>query len=1137
MDDLSVSLAKRFGENPAYLLLGQSYLRIQTGSDLFLDACLAKYRSASSGAANYDSLLETEFSNSTNSALEWMQQLCSRLTAPDYLKVLASVQWNGVFSSAIDTLWEPSFANNWRTTQPVYSSDYAPPDIASRRNLHCTYLFGSVKRTDVDGRTPLTRAEWYQRKFVADRLVARLPELVSPFGTLVIEGYCGKRDWLNVSSLLPIIYQFSPNQVHIFSMGSENDIASELTDAVSKQIVTLHEQSLASFLQTVADLGFLDLGVEALHEEKARRISVRDKALCVPLEIWSATTRSAQILDDAILAPPKPISEDARYFEFRDFLAYPAARSMWTGFHRGYAFRREFENTLSKKTADALTSGGRNEKPLILHGQTGTGKTIALGSLAFALRIAKDCPVLYIPREAKDPQPSEIDAFCQWIENEVGQSTVVIWDGMRLAREYAQLMRYLTSRGRKVILVGSAYRCEPEIAKLVDLVEAPACLSEVEAKDFRVFLSRLVAVTDSTVATDVNFRDPSFLVALYRILPATRARLGRGVHDEVVSAEASIRRRISDQVTSERETVLSAALWKAGITEAIPLLSEHGELPNNSQAGVQKLVGLVMVPGRFGLKIPLDLLMRCMKPMPHLDFVTLLRDLDIFRWEEDSLGQLAIGPRHPLEAEILLRRRLGGARFELDFVKQILFAMRDSNEGKFSSELDFVIDLLRSIGPNGPNEAHYRPYFLDMARILLELREARGIPNPRLMLQEATLLRESSKDNESLSIPVEQVKKRMEDAQAGLLDALRLVESSRNTALQAQILVELAACAGTRFKDSLRRPDDTSDRWALFRIARDYAFRARTIDSDSEYPIDVFAWTAEAFLREQIGDPEARAEVEADLLYLFESTESQFLGAAQTELLHKRRLKIGDLIGKSDISDDAFEKLCSLGSCAGYLIRASGFVRGISRKVQLDSGDIECCQRATDYLEASRAEIAKDFRCLSMLLQNWWKTKTGKPLFHGERQTVPFTQSDWLYVQGIIADMRAAEGALPLVILFIEAIALFHLNEFDKCFELFRRIGGWEGQSYGRRRIIRSYLASTPTGEARQFHGTVAWVDHERFRGEVFVEEIGRTVAFLPRDFARLDIAKHDVLAPTFQIAFNFIGPIAAPVSATKKTS
>jgi hypothetical protein len=81
----------------------------------------------------------------------------------------------------------------------------------------------------------------------------------------------------------------------------------------------------------------------------------------------------------------------------------------------------------------------------------------------------------------------------------------------------------------------------------------------------------------------------------------------------------------------------------------------------------------------------------------------------------------------------------------------------------------------------------------------------------------------------------------------------------------------------------------------------------------------------------------------------------------------------------------------------------------------------------------------------------------------------------------------------------------------------------------GRRRIIRSYLASTSTGQPQKFHGDVRWVASSSARGEVYVEEIRHRILFLPQDFRRPDIAPGDTLGE-FHIAFNFLGPIADPV-------
>ncbi len=77
LEELYLKLNER---TPAFLLLGQDYLRFSTGKDPFLSEILRKYNQGAE-PIHYGQLLEGEAKNEPEKALEWMQRLCERLSA------------------------------------------------------------------------------------------------------------------------------------------------------------------------------------------------------------------------------------------------------------------------------------------------------------------------------------------------------------------------------------------------------------------------------------------------------------------------------------------------------------------------------------------------------------------------------------------------------------------------------------------------------------------------------------------------------------------------------------------------------------------------------------------------------------------------------------------------------------------------------------------------------------------------------------------------------------------------------------------------------------------------------------------------------------------------------------------------
>jgi len=1117
---------------PAFLFLGQDYLQLESGKDPFLSEILRKYGKISADLSQYSLIFEGEAKSSGESALAWMQERCSRLSIPQWLKTVASFNWNGVYSSAIDVIWSSAFRSEWRELQHIFEEKYEPIDPRNRLKLHCTYLFGNVNRTEEEERPPLTEVEFLTRKQIAVALARRLPEILTPLGVLVIEGYAGERDWFSPEDFLPILEKLNPGQVHIFNVTEELANNRYIAHLVEGDKLKLYSESLATFLVKGEEAGFLRLGKRPDEEEHGRHIQLGERILTVPSYIWNQVSMSAMILDDTILTAPIPLSEEKRYYEFRDFLAESSIKPVWSGYERGFAFHRDFETKLDEVTHKGLKSSELQKEPIILHGQTGTGKTVALGALAYKIRKEKKHPVLFIERRPKLPINSDIDYFCKWAEDLGASSTLIVWDGMLDPAHYSDLLRYLTGRGRKVVIVGSCYK-RGQTVDQENFIEAPASLSQSERSNFEIFINNFDPLIGQLLKESLKRKrlDDTFLVALYRLLPPTRSLIRSGVHKEVGSAEIEIQRKLQERI-SEPINVLGYALMAAGlITEEDFTPVETKEIGGEKVSETEELIGLITVPGRFGLKIPVELLLRACGKEGYLNFVISLAEVDFFRLSEDATGNIMVAPRHPLEAKLLAQVRLGGAKAEVAFVKQLILEIKRSYNSFDTTEIQFGVDLIQSIGPKGQDAGYFAPYYREISGALKELREERGVQNPRLMLQEAALLREYVIHESKSDRPPADTIQIFDEAETILTSALKILEKNRrDTQKQCPILVELSSTLGSKAEHilSTERPQEAIQ---PFQEASKNLLKARNLCPNNFYPIDVLAWITRNFLKADILDPQARAEATADILYALEMAEAEDYSVDQQEHFNMRRLEIGVLLERRDLSDNAFESLLAQGSCAGYFLRAYDKISDIPKNEKLTPFYRERCRSAVEYLEEHRSAIANDSRCLHLLLHTWWKMQTGKPIFYGERQTVTFSEENWKYFLGIIMDlMKIGEFSTNPPLMYLQGLATFHLGHIGDAFNIFRELERESDYVTGRRRIIRSYLASTIDGKPRKFNGTVTWKSEDGRKGEIYVEEIRRKIPFFPRDFNRPDIKKHESLND-FHLAFNFIGPIADPRS------
>lgn len=108
---------------------------------------------------------------------------------------------------------------------------------------------------------------------------------------------------------------------------------------------------------------------------------------------------------------------------------------------------------------------------------------------------------------------------------------------------------------------------------------------------------------------------------------------------------------------------------------------------------------------------------------------------------------------------------------------------------------------------------------------------------------------------------------------------------------------------------------------------------------------------------------------------------------------------------------------------------------------------------------------------------------------------------------------------------YLQGLATFHLGRVREAFQIFRDLERIS-ENQGRRRIIRSYLASDEQGKPQIFEGMVDSIEGNK--GFIYIGALRQKVRFFVRDFNRPNIQRGESLH-SFHLAFNFIGPIADP--------
>ena len=514
--------------------------------------------------------------------------------------------------------------------------------------------------------------------------------------------------------------------------------------------------------------------------------------------------------------------------------------------------------------------------------------------------------------------------------------------------------------------------------------------------------------------------------------------------------------------------------------------------------------------------------------------VELVRELfegqDIFRWRfTDEQGEeLLIGARLQIEAELICNRRLGGPGGEAArLVELIGCAVRAGPED--NEETRFLTDLVYAVGPDGPFKEGYKDSYAVFARALTDLRQRHGVLNARLMLQEATLRRHYVRTH---ALDPDQKAALLDEARGVVDDALRALEQSSGRRLYASrrtrdnLWVERAATYGFLATDSAQRGTSAEKIWSSYKAARE-AVRAATGRVDTYFPLDIGLWVPVDILRtaKRLGVAE-RLELEADIRSTLDLIDPEFLDPTQAEIFQRQRFRVGEVLGDTSLTEEAFATLAATGSTVGYYLRARALAPTKPELGDLAAaGERAAARNAANYLWSVYEHISADTRCLILLLSCEWVAMTGRWLFKGERQPLPYRSEMRQKLQHILLDLlSSAPNDIQARYRYLDAVLNWVTTDEASARESFRALAA-ETQYVERSRVIKWLFIADENGRPILFQGIVERQLADR-RWSIIVEQLGRRVELVEseRESTKIEIGR---TARDFAVAFNYIGPIA----------
>ena len=1134
MDTILRKFIEKLKKGPSVLFLGQGSLSLDSGKDLFLDSIIKKYSQKSdTGSISYDEILDSKKIDEFESRLAWMQNLSNRIAVPDSLKIIGRYPWNSVFSSCIDNIWHRAFETEFRQLYRICSERFNPEDQRNRIVLHCTYLFGCVERGDIEDIPPLDLLSKIHRDMAAQNLAQRIPQLVTALGTFVVEGYSPHNDWFEIKKFYPILNQLDKGQTHFFNTKFDPAEDPILNNLHTSGKLIFHQESLSEIFSLAEQGGLISLKDPPAFLSTKHTISVADYYLEIPQEIWRSISKTCTLVDDQLLVTPPEVSEDKKYTEFREFLRGGNFQKLCNGLMRGFAFERNYEKDLYKIISYSISQRIQQTTPIILHGASGTGKTMALYNLAKKFREKEEAIVIIIERDTYNFSQETLDKFLNWLEDINDSPVLIIWDGMQEVWYYTELLQFLAGRGRKnITLVGTCYSSHITTLENISInkVEAPHELNVEEFKEFQIHLNKIDKLFESLSQVFSRKNSESFLSAIYRLLPTSRYRLRQLLLREVESAEDIIN-KLSKKINIQPSlSDLAVALQVAGFSCEQGFLSDEIlKIAGEEKNTVQLIVDLVMVPGQFGICVPIELLFRTIGRNFSENFVNILYKSDIMVWFEDLSGNIGIKPRQTLEAQLIVQSRLGGANHEADVACRLIENIKDPFSFGSTHEMIFAVELIRNMGPNGPQGLKYKDSYLNLADSLEKLRLQYSIINPRLMLHEGNLIRETVKAKSSDLEPTfrSQLLERAATILTEGIDHIRK-KDPRNKFMIDTLQIELASIIGSKSVEEGRVCTEIDRPYNTYKKVRDLLSEISHSQRNYQIILDVLAWTADPILRAtSFCDDKIFAEIAADVQHAFDLVDISSLDLLAFQQFNKRKLQLAETLKNFKLSNEAFDSLRISGSCAGYYYRAKKLVGDIFHEKKPSDNSLTNAEKAYDYLIQHEDMIKNDYKCYYLQFNLWWLIKCKCRMFSGDRLTFPFDESDWDHVLRCVSKLLLfPELSNHLYLKYLLAVSHFHKRQYGLSKDMFRELEIEAQNMSGSRRIFKSYLASLPSGQPIKFSGSVSRIIPEKHRGFVWVEQIRQTIPFFFRDFVTGEISEGDPLSD-FHIAFNFIGMIA----------
>lgn len=1045
----------------------------------------------------------------------------------------------------------------------------------NRKHLNIIYIKGRAPST-----TPLSTSERLRKEDAARDLLKIVADLVhSNFGSLAITGYDPEnQEELSFKNLFFAIDGMRPGSVLMFDT-PDDVFADELfQDMAAQNKLAAWAEPLADFLESPGVGESEDDEFQDDSSPNAVYTYIRGKRTRLDKKILFDTQGFARLLTESELAqvsiPPSLLAE-----YFGKFLRDSVITPVWYGYEYGFNLQRVFEYDLQQIVRRSLknTKNRDRQKPIVVCGQTCSGKSIALCNIAYKTYKSMEHPVIYIGNrdvtfyddKGRNSNFTALDALIYMLEAKDARNVLLIWDNSSTYThpfsDSRRLYTDLLSRGRRVVIVSSAYEPigssqQKWVQENFEIVHSKATLATDKGNGINEPDALCSIITKNSDLSTQACREwfaaeekhhHNLLALLYTLFCATfKKPIGQGVGREIKTL--SVLQQLEELLKVKRpvfanqmQEALSKAMGTDNGNEQSQGLS-LGEILDKYKNFVQA----VAVVSQFNINIPLYTALRIsgledVAEFSHiygtlldLPFLSPIEGLD----PKGNDSEFMIRFRTPLEAKLYLEEELQlTPDQEVETIAKLILSIpRDS--WSMYSEARVIDHLIRIIGPNSTisdprtkNKIHlYKTYYDKIITALFDLRTKKRVIVPRLICQEVTWMREVYSRNENFD-----ASDREEKLQEAINLATNFANHSVDTRTRGTLIVEKANSLWQLYK--LRKkvaqktgepqPDLPYNFGELFDELADIIATspgANKMELNLSFPYVALLKLFIDFYREGQAPKERKLEYLGLILALLDNADSST--QEHEEFLAYKRDVVG-FVGEKEV-DVYINSLVSCGKPIGVYLQSRRFLgeKDIDLTVRVPADKHTALHELTAYFAEHEQLVRHHEACLYQLLSVHWQLDNGTALFEGERQSTHMNRLQWENIASICRqyrslyeqDARQRRGLAPTMF-YMYALAHAQLGDFTSSMNAFKWLA--DVPMNGGMRVTVRYILSNEDGSSRLFKGSVLPAeDNLKWTRRIRIEEIPEKNGVFCRisnlKTAHIDHANFSDL----EIGLNFIG-------------